>query len=116
VVAAERALVGGWRLEGREVCPPEAAEDLDEVTLVPGIGITPWTIDVHASQWGTLGRCLAAVSSGMIERALAIDENTALIGDGVTGVVVGMGAVHVVRRTEDGAEVRHLTAGENLPS
>jgi cyanophycinase len=114
VVAAERALVGGWRLDGREICPPEAAEGLEDVTLAPGIGITAWTIDVHAAQWGTLGRCVAAVSSGLIGRALAIDENTALIGDGGTGVVVGTGAVHMVRRTSEGAEVRQFTSGAYL--
>ena len=51
--AADAALVGGWRSGHVAVCPEDAGEDLDEISVVPGIGLLPLTVDVHAAQWGT---------------------------------------------------------------
>jgi cyanophycinase len=59
-VAAGDAVVGGWRSRGVAVCPEDAAEDLDEVAVVPGLGLVPWTVDVHCAQWGTLPPLLTA--------------------------------------------------------
>ena len=39
----------------------------------------PFAVDVHAAQAGTLGRAVAAVVHGMIGKAVAVDENTALV-------------------------------------
>ncbi len=36
-IAASRAVVGGYLLDG-QVCPSDAAEDLDDVTVVDGLG------------------------------------------------------------------------------
>ena len=52
-VAAARAIVGGWRLGGRDVCAEEAGEDLDELAVRDGLGLVPFAVDVHATQWGT---------------------------------------------------------------
>src|SRR3954463_5588253 len=52
--AGEKALVGGWRLNGVDVCDSDFAEELEEVDVRPGLGLVPFTVDVHASQWGTL--------------------------------------------------------------
>src|SRR4051794_7340686 len=64
-IAAADALLGGWRAgpAGREVpvCDEDAGEDLDLVTVVPGLGLLDGCVEVHAAQWGTLGRALAAV-------------------------------------------------------
>ena len=60
-IAAEGALVGGWRIGGVAVAPEEAAEDLDELTVAPGVGLVDVAIDVHAAQCGTLSRLVAAV-------------------------------------------------------
>ena len=57
-VAAERALVGGWLLGGVAVCPDAAGEDVDEVTVVDGLGLVPFTVEVHCAQWG---RCLGSL-------------------------------------------------------
>jgi cyanophycinase len=65
-VAAERAIIGGWRLDGRAVCAPEAGEDLDELAVAPGLGLVPFAVDVHATQWGTLTRLVHAVAAGLV--------------------------------------------------
>jgi cyanophycinase len=79
MIAADRAIVGGWRMDGVPVCPAETAEDLDEVTIAEGIGLVDLAVDVHAAQWGTLGRLVAATESGLVEGGVAIDEATVLV-------------------------------------
>jgi len=79
MIAADRAIVGGWRVDGIPVCPAETAEDLDEVTVAEGIGLVDLAVDVHAAQWGTLGRLVAATEGGLVEGGVAIDEATVLI-------------------------------------
>ncbi len=118
-VAAERAIVGGHRLSGRAVCPEDAAEDLDPVTVVAGLGLVPFAVDVHAAQWGTLGRLQAAVAAGLVPSGVALDEDTALVLDPcpagagsarhrralqmpAEARVVGSGAAHLVRPDGDG--------------
>jgi cyanophycinase len=84
-----------------------AAEDLEEVTLVEGLGRVPFAVDVHAAQWGTTSRALSAVRSGLVEEAWAVDEHTALVvADGGTPEVVGSGAALHLSRTSDGVLVR----------
>ena len=63
-IAATRAVVGGWRAGGVPVCPEDAGEDLDKITVVPGLGLTTWSVDVHCAQWGTLPRLIEAVRTG----------------------------------------------------
>jgi cyanophycinase len=78
-VLAEHALVGGWRLSGRAVCAEEAGEDLEEVRVVPGLGLLPGAcVDVHAAQWGTLSRLVATVAAGLAPAGVALDEETVL--------------------------------------
>ena len=105
MIAAERALIGGWRIGGVEVAPEAGSEDLDEVTVDNGIGLLDVTVEVHAAQWGTLSRLIAATEAGLIEGGLAIDENTALVvGEGALGVV-GAGSVWRVSQSADGVLV-----------
>jgi cyanophycinase len=102
--SAGAAVVGGWRTaEGAAVCPPEAGEDLDAVTVVAGLGLVPFAVDVHAAQWGTLGRLVHVVEAGLAPEGWALDEGALLAG----GEVHGPGAAwHVAR---DG-RVRRVTA------
>jgi cyanophycinase len=79
MIAPERALVGGYRVNGAEVCPEDASEGLEEVEFREGLGLVSFAVDVHAAQAGTLGRAVAAVVHGMAGKAAAIDENTALV-------------------------------------
>jgi len=109
-IAAERALVGGWRIGGVPVSPEEASEDLDELTVAPGIGLVDVAIDVHVAQWGTLSRLVAAVEAGLVSGGLGIDEHTALIvGDGGLRVA-GHGSVWRVLPAESGVMVGTIGA------
>ena len=102
-MAASRAIVGGWRLDGRAVCPEDAAEDLAEVSVVDGLGLVPFAVDVHAAQWGTLGRAVAAVRAGLVREAWALDEHTALeVRDGAVAV---LGAGNAYRVTPGDADL-----------
>jgi cyanophycinase len=95
-IAAERAVVGGWRVGGIPVCPEDAGEDLDEVAVRPGLGLVPFSVDVHAAQWGTALRLLHAPARA--REAWAIDEHTALEArDGRPVAVHGDGHAHRLR-------------------
>ncbi len=112
-IAATRALVGGWRDGEVEVCPEDSGEDLDQLSVVDGLGLLDLMIDVHCAQWGTLPRLIAAL--GPSGRGLGIDENTALHVDGDTMTVTGLGAVHHVLAADGASEVRSFRAGSTLP-
>lgn len=110
MIAADTALVGGWRIDGIAVCSEEAGEDLDEVTIVEGIGLVDLAIDVHAAQWGTLSRLIAATETGLVDGGVAIDEFTVLIvGEGELRVE-GSGSVWRVSPHEEGVLVATLGA------
>ncbi|MCU1480087.1 MAG: peptidase [Subtercola sp.] len=109
-IASERAILGGWKIGEVPVAPQEASEDLEEITLGEGIGLIDLAVDVHAAQWGTLARLIAATEAGLTDSGVAIDEHTALIvGDG-TLRVVDRGSVWTV--THDNGGVRMATMGE----
>lgn len=105
-IAAERAIVGGWRLSGRPVSSEDAGEDLDEVTVVPGLGRVPFAVDVHAAQWGTLPRAVAAVAAGLVPEARAVDEHTAVVVRGDAVEITGVGQALAVTPGGDGVLVR----------
>jgi cyanophycinase len=101
-IAATTAIIGGWRIDGVPVCPEESNEELDQVTVVDGIGLVGGAVDVHATQWGNLGRLVAAVEAGLVPHGVAIDECTT-IGPGRR--VVGAGRVWQVSPAPDGVVV-----------
>ena len=99
MIAPQRALLGGWRLGSTAVTHEDNAEDLDQVTVVDGLGLISSTVDVHATQWGTLTRLLAEVAAEEISSGIAVDENTVVILDPATdGATAGgeSGRVQVV--------------------
>lgn len=104
-IAAERAILGGWRIGGVEVCPEDSSEDLDEVTIEQGIGLIDVSIDVHAAQWGTLSRLIAVTEAGVIDGGLAIDESTTLIVGNNALRVTGAGSVWRVTQADAGVLV-----------
>jgi cyanophycinase len=105
MIAAERAVLGGWQIGGVPVSPQAASEELDEITIENGIGLLDVTVDVHAAQWGTLSRMVAATEAGLIRGGLAVDEGTVLIvGQGTLGVA-GTGSVWTVSESEGGVLV-----------
>jgi cyanophycinase len=119
-IAAERAVVGGWRarVAGRlvAVCDEEAGEGLDLVEVREGLGLVPFHVDVHAAQWGTLTRLLHALVVDSAPAGAAIDEGTALELDAGTLRVHGLGLVYWARRTAGaGPAVRFLAGGDQSP-
>jgi cyanophycinase len=109
-LAAEQAIVGGWKIGGVAVAPEDTAEDLDEVTVQPGIGLIDIAVDVHAAQWGTLGRLVAATEAGLVSGGVAIDENTALVVSENGLGVVGTGSVWQVTTDDAGVRVSTVAA------
>ena len=110
-IAARRALVGGWLDRGVPVCSEDAGEDLNELTVATGLALVPVTVEVHAAQWGTLARLIAAVAAGLVDSGVAIDEDT-LLAVGAGGAAVhGAGQVHWVRRGESAVLVTGFRAG-----
>jgi cyanophycinase len=91
MVAPRRALVGGYKVNGVEVCGEECSEGLDSVDIREGLGLAGFSVDVHAAQAGTLSRAVGAVAAGLVERTVAIDEQTAVVlaalGDGDYDVI-----------------------------
>jgi cyanophycinase len=104
-IAAAHAIVGGYRREdGRAVCAEEAGEDLEPLAVRPGLGLVPFAVDVHATQWGTLTRLVHAVDAGRVAEGWAIDEGTALVveRDGAEPRVEGLGSAYRVTRGDGG--------------
>ncbi|KNH18001.1 hypothetical protein ACU18_08325 [Arthrobacter sp. ZBG10] len=79
MVAPGAALIGGYRIDGVEVCDAGCSEGLDNVEVRAGLGLAPFTVDVHAAQAGTVSRAAGAVAAGLVDRMVAIDEGTALV-------------------------------------
>ncbi len=106
-IAAERAIIGGWRVDGVAVCPEEANEELDELAVVDGMGLVPFAVDVHSSQWGTLGRLVGAVEAGLLPEGLAVDEST-VVTVAEQLVVTGEGRARRVVAVDGGVTVSAL--------
>jgi len=110
MIASDRALVGGWRIGGVEICPEDASEGLDEVELREGLGLVDLTIDVHAVQAGTLARLIASAEAEFVTAGIAIDEDTTLVvGEGALEVR-GTGSVWRVVAGEDSVAVATMGA------
>ncbi|MFC4396575.1 Type 1 glutamine amidotransferase-like domain-containing protein [Arthrobacter sedimenti] len=108
MVAPALALIGGYQINGVEVCGEECSEGLDSVALRKGLGLVPFTVDVHAAQAGTLSRAVGAVAAGLAEWAVAIDEDTAVVVEsaGDEGYkVMGTGNCWDIRGTGGATEV-----------
>lgn len=106
-LAARHAVVGGWLVNGVPVCPEEAGEDLEEVTVRDGLALVDAVVDVHGAQWRTFPRLVAALA-GTSWTGLCLDENTAVHveSDGVR--IAGLGEVRRVRGGE--SEGQRLSA------
>jgi cyanophycinase len=115
-IAGRRAVVGGWQASVGGVTVPVvddgAGEDLELVTVRDGLGVVDVLVDVHAAQWGTLGRlCHAVLAEGA--EGWAVDEGTALeCADGSPVAVHGVGAAaRVTPGGDGGVAVRFFAAG-----
>lgn len=111
-IAADHAIIGGWKIDGVPVCAEDTGEELDDVTVAEGLGLVDLAIDAHAAQWGTLARLIAATEAGLVNGGVAIDEDTVLVvGDG-TLRVEGIGSVWRVTPGDDTVHVTTLGAAD----
>ena len=114
-IAATDALVGGWRIATPAgelaVCDEDAGQGLELVSVRPGLGLVPFAVDVHATQWGTVTRMLHAVACGAIAEGWAIDEDTLVTVAGDAVSVAGRGTAYRIRRGVGDAQVELLAAG-----
>ena len=121
MIAAARALLGGWQVGTTAVTHEDNAEDLDQVTVVDGLGLVAATIEVHTAQWGTLSRLVAAVDTGAAAAGIAVDENTVVILDPTadeaagpgTAAVAGAGQAWFVTGDGDGVRVLRRSAARS---
>lgn len=101
-VAAEKAIIGGWRREINnriiQIADENAGEDLDLLDVRNGLSLVPFTIEVHAAQWGTLSRLVHAVDAKLADEGWAIDENTMLEFTEKNVSVSGAGCAYRIRR------------------
>lgn len=113
-IASAGAILGGWRIAragaARAMLFQGASEGLDPLTVAPGLGLVPFAVDVHASQWGTLIRLIHAVESGAVAEGWAIDEDTLLEISGAEVAVYGRGQAYHVRPADGGVRVE-IVAG-----
>ncbi len=120
-VAATQAIVGGWQAARagrvRPILFEGASEDRDLLDVRPGLGLVPFAVDVHASQWGTLTRAIHALDLGRVAEAWAIDEHTLLEVDGAGWSVHGAGqAYHLERDPAGGVRVTIHAPDESAPA
>jgi cyanophycinase len=106
-VAARQAILGGWRLEregvARQILFQGASEGLEMLAVEEGLGLVPFSVEVHASQWGTLIRLLHAVATGLVSEGWALDENILLEVQDDTLAIYGQGHAYHVQRRDDAA-------------
>ncbi len=120
-VAAESAIVGGWQAQRsgqyRAMLFSGASEGLNELTVKPSLGLVPFAIDVHTSQWGTLLRLIHAVDLRLVPRGLAIDEDTMLEINEQGVQIYGRGHVYAVEHTPSkGVHIAVYTETDELPA
>jgi cyanophycinase len=118
-VAARQAILGGWLLEregeARQILFQGAGEGLEALTVEEGLGLVPFSVEVHTSQWGTLTRLLHAVDTGLVSEGWALDENTLLEVQDDALAIYGQGhAYHVQRPNSAPPQVAIYTAPTRL--
>ncbi len=116
-IASAHAIVGGWKLRHGDVdlviCAEEVSEDEELLDIRPGLGLVPFAVDVHASQWGTLTRLLHAVQAGLVPEGWAIDEDTMLEVADDRLTVHGLGSAYRVCQSGESLAVEILGDGEH---
>ena len=119
-VASEKAIIGGWRreLENKivQIADENAGEDLDLLEVKKGLGLVNFSIDVHATQWGTLSRLIHAIDLKICDEGFAIDENTMLEIYENNVSVHGAGNAYRVHRAENNLQIEIFQAGSDILS
>lgn len=110
LIAADKALVAGYSIGGIAVAPPSISDAESELEIAAGIGLVDITIEVHAAQWGTVSRLIAATEANLVTGGVAIDEDTALVVTDGGLTVSGSGSIWQVIPGEHGVTVATAAA------
>ena len=115
-VASKNAIIGGWRRELKnksvQIADENAGEDLDLLDVRNALGLVNFTVDVHATQWGTLSRLVHAIDAKLADEGWAIDENTMLEIDRENIQIFGAGNAYHLKRKNHEIIIRiHQSAG-----
>lgn len=104
-IASSKATIGGWQRKIKnkiiQIADENAGEDLDLLNVRNGLGLVDFSIDVHATQWGTLSRLIHTIDSGISDEGWAIDENTMLEIENKNIKIFGAGNAYNIRRKND---------------
>ncbi len=116
MIASTRAIVSGSVIARggmyRQIRVLDGDEDTGLLTVRGGLGLVPFTVDVHATQAGVLPRLIHAVDAGTVERGCAIDENTLITVEGNQIRVMGLGHVYHITRESGAVRVTIHHAGD----
>lgn len=118
-IAARQAIVGGWQIHREQraigILDADFGESLTTLEVRAGLGLVPFAVDVHASQWGTLTRLMQVVEMELTEDGWTVDENTLLSFEDGRIEIRGLGyAYHVHRQAADTLTVKLYRAGAVL--
>jgi len=106
MIAPVQGIIGGWKLRNGAtdlaICSEDVSEDEEYLDIRPGLGLVPFAVDVHASQYGTPTRLLHAVWSGAVAEGWAIDEDTLLEVASNRITVSGLGSAYRARPGDPG--------------
>lgn len=92
-IAADRALLGGHEVGGVAVAPETTDPGDPELRLGPGLGLVDLAILPHAAQHGRLGLAIAVIEAGLVDRVVAVDDDTALEAGDEGLRILGAGSV-----------------------
>lgn len=119
-IASNKAITGGWRREKNdriiEITNENASEDLDLLEVRSGLNLVPFTVEVHATQWGTLSRLIHSIDAELADEGWAIDENTMLKISENNISVYGAGSAYRVQRQEKNLTVEIFQSGTHYSS
>jgi cyanophycinase len=115
MIAPAEGIIGGWKLgrgdDALVICSEDVSEDEEELDVRAGIGLAPFAVDVHASQYGTPTRLMHAVRAGRVSEGWAVDEDTMIEMSNGRVSVHGLGSAYHVRPDGDALAVTILGHG-----
>lgn len=109
MVTARHALIGGWQLDGVQIGNRDWSEDLDELTVVDGLALVTPLIATHNNTMQADALVLAALDRDLARQAVAIDEDTCLVVDPISGRTAHYGRGRLRWFTREGGSVEVTT-------
>jgi len=116
MIAPAEGIIGGWKLRQGDtdlvICSEDVSEDEEYLDVRQGLGLAPFAVDVHASQYGMPTRLLHAVKLGMVPEGWAVDEDTMIEFSNGGVSVSGLGSACHVHPDGESLAVTILAHGD----